>query len=140
MLDWKYIDGYVKEAIKHFLAARSESIEYLSSDFVTGSRKDYIAYFKDNKLTKWYWNAGIAKQGVFKVVISEKVLSMQTSGIDIAAKIPSNIEEEKRVMLRIAYYILICWQNAVLEAYRIAENDHSKITLNNAIKWYKELK
>ena len=42
--------------------------------------------------------------------------------------------KEKRVILRIAYYILICWQNAVLEAYKIAENDHSKITLNNAIK------
>ena len=140
MLNWKYIDGYVKKAIRHFLAARSESIEYLSSDFVTGSEKDYIAYFKDNKLTKWYWNTGIAKQSVFKVVISAKVLSMQTSGIDIAAKIPSNIEEEKRVILRIAYYILICWQNAVLEVYKIAENGHSKITLNNAIKWYKELK
>ena len=79
MLDWKYIDGYVKKAIRHFLTARSESIDYIYNNFVTGSKKDYIAYFKDNKLTKWYWNTGIAKQAVFKVVISEKVLSMMES-------------------------------------------------------------
>ena len=120
-MQWEHADTYTLEAAKRFLKVRSD----LPVKFLSG---------------KWYKGIGSARQGVFRVIVNEEFLNPQTNGIDLVAKIPSHIEDEKRVILRIAYSILVNWQRAVIEAYKVAEKDGNKITYINAMAWYGELK
>ena len=140
-MQWDNTDVYALEAAKRFLKVRSDlPVKFLSGNFAASGEKRYHAYFEDSMLTKWYKSIGSARQGVFRVIVNEEFLNPQTNGIDLVAKIPSHIEDEKRVILRIAYSILVNWQRAVIEAYKLAEKDSNKITYINAMAWYKELK
>ena len=140
-MQWEHADTYTLEAAKRFLKVRSDlPVKFLSGNFAASGEKLYYAYFEDSMLTKWYKGIGSARQGVFRVIVNEEFLNPQTNGIDLVAKIPSHIEDEKRVILRIAYSILVNWQRAVIEAYKVAEKDGNKITYINAMAWYGELK
>ena len=139
-MQWDNTDVYALEAAKRFLKVRSDlPIKFISGNFAASGEKLYYTYFEDTKLTDWYKSIHSARQGVFRVIINEEFLNPQTNGIDLVAKIPSHIEDEKRVILRIAYSILVNWQRAVIEAYKLAEKDSNKITYINAMNWYKEL-
>ena len=139
-MQWDNADVYALEAAKRFLKVRNDlPVKFLSGNFAASGEKLYYAYFEDTKLTKWYKSIGSTRQGVFRVIVNEEFLNPQTNGIDLVAKIPSHIDDEKRVILRIAYSILVNWQRAVIEAYKLAEKDSNKITYINAMNWYKEL-
>lgn len=137
---WEDTNMYALEAVKRFLKVRSDlPIMFISSNFAAAGEKLYYVYLEDTKLTQWYKNIKFRQNGVFRIIVTEEFLKDQTNSIDLAAKIPSSFEPEKKVILRIAYAILVGWQRAVIEAYKVAEKDHNKITYNNAMAWYGDL-
>ena len=142
MANWDKADVYTLEAIKHFLKVRTDlaPVKFLSGNFAASNEKLYYAYFEDTKLTKWYKSIGSNREGVFRVIVNEDLLKPETIDIDLFARIPSSLEGENRFILRIAYTILVAWQRCFIEAYKIAEKDHNKITYNNAKEWYEGLK
>lgn len=140
-MQWNNIDVITQVAITRFLKVKNNlPIKFISSNFAGSGEKLYYAYFEDTKLTAWYKSINSTREGIFRVIINEDFLNPQTNGIDLVAKIPNHIEDEKRTILRIAYSILVSWQRAVVETYKTAEKDSNKITYNNAMNWYEGLK
>ena len=140
-MQWNNVDITTQVAITRFLKVKNNlPIKFISSNFAASGEKLYYAYFEDTKLSTWYKSINSTQEGVFRVIINEEFLNPQTNGIDLVAKIPSNISDEKRIILRIAYSILVNWQRAVIEAYKTAEKDSNKITYANAMNWYDGLK
>ena len=128
MLRWKDIQVYADEAITRF-ANMYKNVNLIGAGLAPNDPDKYLIYLDDKKLA-----------GTFRAIITEEFLNGQTQSIDLAAKIPSSFPEEKKVVLRIAYAILVAWQRHFIEAYKQVAPNKYDVTFANAKKWYDELK
>ncbi len=128
MLRWKDIQVYADEAITRF-TNMYRNISFIGAGLAPNNPDKYLIYLDDKKLA-----------GTFRVIITEEFLNDQTQAIDLAAKIPSNFPEEKKVVLRIAYAILVAWQRHFIEAYKQVAPNKYDVTFTNAKNWYDSLK
>lgn len=140
-MQWNNIDITTQVAITRFLKIKNNlPIKFISSNFAGSGEKLYYAYFEDTKLTAWYKSINSTREGIFRIIINEEFLNGQTQTIDLAAKIPSSFPEEKKVVLRIAYAILVAWQRCFIEAYKQVAPNKYDVTFANAKNWYDSLK
>ena len=140
MLRWSDMPNYIHEAVSRFLKNKSNlPIKFISSEVAPNGEEKYFIYLEDTKLTKWYKSINSDRDGVFKAIITDGFLYDHTQGIDLAANIPATLAEEKKVVLRIAYTILVSWQRCFIEAYKLVAQNKFDVTYANAKKWYEEL-
>ena len=151
MVSWSEIETYSKKAMDYLFKRPefSSTVEFDEAKFGSykfGSyyksgkaEKDYTIYFEDKRLGKFAQGLQTLFYApvTFYAHITEDYLNNQTKSIDLAAKIPANMPDEKKVILRIAYTIVISWQRAILNTYEtVVEKDQNKWTFKNAMDWY----
>lgn len=106
---------------------------------------NFFIEIDDNKIFKHtFWHdAGDGKYvlGRFKLYIKPQYWEDEnTQMIDMSAKIPSNIDIEKRIQLRFMYAIYCDYLNNIINCYNVVKKPDDPITtLKNALKWYENL-
>ena len=138
----------IKTAWRHYIKTKSHlpityfGIEEGDNTPKNGVRGTYKVCFVDTDIEYSFQhvfpNSGnfALSKAEFYVVISNDILDPATAQMDLLAKIPSNISDEKRVILRIAWRIHTAYRNHILTAYKLIEKDPTKITWANAKKWH----
>lgn len=141
MASWKDMSNYIHEAVRRFLINKSSlPIRFISSELAPSGENKYLVYFEDTKLTAWYKDNKFNGDSKFRVIVTDSFLYDHTQGIDLAAHIPATLEQEKKIVLRIAYAILVAWQRCFIDAYKLVAPNKYDVTFANAKKWYDELK
>lgn len=106
MISFSDLPKYIKEAADRVISTKHLPIEFISVDDAVSSEKKYFVYFNDKEFNDPTKYGPAYKQFVvFRLIVLEDVLNFATNAIDLTAKIPSNVSDEIRLKLRLAYMI-----------------------------------
>ena len=129
--DWDAIKNYISEAYKRFKINLPQiPVEFFFWEMAKDNSKKCFVWFKDLKLKK------NNQREDFKIIITSEFLDPQTTGVDLAAGIPSNATDEARLILRIAYTIKGGWEKHILECWRKIAPNQKMLTWAFAKAWY----
>ena len=142
------LEKLVKAAVDHYTKMKAHLPVTFISIIPAGNSTNtfYRVIFIDNKIEDvlkkvfstniWYANH-FAK---FEALIYDSILEPGTIQDDLLAKIPSYIDEEKKMILRIAWNFHKSYRRHIFDTYQMVEKEATKHTWANAKKWYDNLK
>lgn len=138
------LEELINEAVQRFLRnQRDLPIEFMDIEAAVNSTPadpKYYVYFTDLRLKDYFQQNSLSTLPVFRAVINKEILELGTINIDLIAMIPSNLETDQKIILRVAWKILNAYQVNIFQSYQKVEKDGKKLTWANAAKWYKEIK
>ena len=129
------VSAYVLNAYRILMTQKN--LPLILDHFKARPSGGFIVSFTDTKLL----DKVSGELGEFDVTIfADTYENMHTTGLDLLAKIKSDASDETRIILRIAYLIMVGYTSNIIEVFK--KSDDSKgaiVNYTNAMKWYKEL-